>query len=290
MAYQTFGQTGSMYSANNCSHDGSEEFDTLFALTIGERKVHFCGSKEAKVLDNVGDDPVLIINLIGSKQKPVPPVITHSDLEYDFSKHEVKRNFKEIVIDCKDMNAPMLYPSFWLHLRQIIENDPINFKRVVCCCFGGHGRTGTALACLYLAFFDDTVKHAIKVVKKLYCDNAIESSTQEQYILACAKFFKVYFDAQSDDTRLTPLSIPKSKRARKPKGKTVVDATSNSEDALEFMEKVCFSCKKKDATVLESEIGDKTVMECDICYQERIKGAAQSGKTDLANIEDDRIV
>jgi protein-tyrosine phosphatase len=55
--------------------------------------------------------------------------------------------------------------------------------RTVCCCVGGHGRTGTALAALMLATDPQiTAKESINNVRKLHCENAIESDVQEKYL------------------------------------------------------------------------------------------------------------
>lgn len=48
-------------------------------------------------------------------------------------------------------------------------------------CIGGHGRTGTALACMAV-LAGVKPKNAVKWVKKNYCSHAVESSVQEWYV------------------------------------------------------------------------------------------------------------
>lgn len=55
-------------------------------------------------------------------------------------------------------------------------------------CVGGHGRTGTVLACLVL--LDDKSKDAISAVsfaRNAYCDRAIESYQQEWFVARFAE-------------------------------------------------------------------------------------------------------
>jgi protein-tyrosine phosphatase len=61
-------------------------------------------------------------------------------------------------------------------------------QRVELGCLGGHGRTGTALACL--AVMTGTPPHeAVALVRGTYCDRAIESPSQEEFV---AKFTPRY--------------------------------------------------------------------------------------------------
>lgn len=58
-------------------------------------------------------------------------------------------------------------------------------------CIGGHGRTGTILAIMYIASAEGKVngKEAYKFVKKTYCEHAIESEIQEWYIDYAAAYW-----------------------------------------------------------------------------------------------------
>ncbi len=56
-------------------------------------------------------------------------------------------------------------------------------------CIGGHGRTGTALACMGV-LSGMTAKEAVKHVKSTYCNNAIETREQEWWVQWFEAFIK----------------------------------------------------------------------------------------------------
>lgn len=299
---QYVGATGyTNYSVNNCTHDGHPDYDEFFTIILGStdknpgRSVVFVGSKEFKALDNVDDKSTLIIGMTGKKLSAPKDVIVHCDLKIDARKYELKKNFKEVAIDCTDMAAPRVFPSFWLELRREIEHG--DFEKIICYCMGGHGRTGTALVCLYLSFFSDNAVHAIKLIKRVYCKNAVESKEQVEYVAHCAKLFDQYFRKQEDGARLAPLVLPKRvKRVKETKKGTVVVVDANKynvgpteygddTDDPPFLDLICSICNLRDNTVMESEVNGSTIMECDNCYQDRIKSAALDGKLDFASAD-----
>lgn len=53
-------------------------------------------------------------------------------------------------------------------------------------CMGGHGRTGTTLACLLVLQGMNPVE-AIRGVQRRYCPEAVESVSQEQFVRLCAR-------------------------------------------------------------------------------------------------------
>ena len=92
----------------------------------------------------------------------------------------------ELLIDWKDGAAPPLRATFWLDLAKYI---PEHYNYLGVCCMGGHGRTGTALACLMLAYIKhgmwepkDPKKSIVELVRKAHCKEAIETATQTNYI------------------------------------------------------------------------------------------------------------
>jgi hypothetical protein len=75
-----------------------------------------------------------------------------------------------------DMTAPThVGLKFWTRLHGMLP------QHTAVACVGGHGRTGTALACLLVAD-GMTADDAIKTVRAKHCTKAIETVTQEQYI------------------------------------------------------------------------------------------------------------
>jgi protein-tyrosine phosphatase len=67
-------------------------------------------------------------------------------------------------------------------LRSLLERARVG-ERVEVGCLGGHGRTGTALACL-AAMTGSPPEDAVGWVREFYCDRAIETSEQEAFIAA----------------------------------------------------------------------------------------------------------
>jgi hypothetical protein len=75
-----------------------------------------------------------------------------------------------------DMTAPThVGLRFWVRLHGMLP------QRTAIACVGGHGRTGTALACL-LVVDGMAAEDAIKTVREKHCTKAIETIPQEQYI------------------------------------------------------------------------------------------------------------
>lgn len=80
-----------------------------------------------------------------------------------------------------DMTAPShVGIRFWQRLRDMLPG------KTCVCCVGGHGRTGTCLACLLVADGMDA-DEAISKVRKEHCERAIETPAQEQYVRELAK-------------------------------------------------------------------------------------------------------
>ena len=81
-----------------------------------------------------------------------------------------------IKLDWPDQGAPPVPFDWWEKLYQLIQDRK---WKVLFTCTGGHGRTGTAVACMYaLAGIDKPIKE----VRKHYCKSAVESLKQEDYI------------------------------------------------------------------------------------------------------------
>jgi protein-tyrosine phosphatase len=105
----------------------------------------------------------------------------------DFSWHPLWRNE---FITWPDYGIPT---DEELGLTQIYEAycRAIEGEMVEIGCIGGHGRTGTILAIMYIASAEGQVtgKEAFDFVKKNYCEHAIESDIQEWYINYASAFW-----------------------------------------------------------------------------------------------------
>jgi Swiss Army Knife protein, DSP-PTPase phosphatase domain len=91
---------------------------------------------------------------------------------------------EEIVLDWRDGAAIEFDAQFWIDLANYIRQNKMN---ALLFCSAGHGRTGTAAACLIMVLCDKTAREAIKWVRKNYCSLAIENLTQEEYIKLIGK-------------------------------------------------------------------------------------------------------
>ena len=80
----------------------------------------------------------------------------------------------------------------------LIGKTRSSFEKLEIACFGGHGRTGTLLACLLVSISaDNTAKKSIDRVRKEYCDKAIETKTQEDLI---KEYYKIKWEIKDGGT------------------------------------------------------------------------------------------
>lgn len=95
-----------------------------------------------------------------------------------------------IAIDWPDGGAPPLIPAFWSELLRLAEGS------VCVACVGSHGRTGTALAAMYMAQHAPTTPHltlaqVVRYIRKVHCDAAIETLEQIEYLETVADAYGV---------------------------------------------------------------------------------------------------
>lgn len=160
---------GSGYSP--CRHDPSPVF-AIDGITY-----HACsGNKVDPRWDGT------LINLKGDTHlvKPRPVVSVSADWEGILPVGGTDPWHDTIVVDWKDYQAPPVGWEFWetLHfnLRER-ESNPLLY------CVGGHGRTGTAMCSLMLVTgYVDKVKEALDHIHKNYCEQAVESTSQGEYL------------------------------------------------------------------------------------------------------------
>jgi protein-tyrosine phosphatase len=92
-------------------------------------------------------------------------------------------------IDWPDYQLPKRYVDSALTIIDVFNRAKNQGLWVEVGCIGGHGRTGTTLACMaVLAGLSH--KQAVKFVRKNYCDKAIEGSDQEWYVEWFQTFIK----------------------------------------------------------------------------------------------------
>jgi hypothetical protein len=215
----------------HCDHDPDEflkDTTTLKNSPFSIGKVAIIGATKSKIMSLSGKRKKrrLIVNCSGSAissasytPKPIEkPFMTipkgFEDFftqEYAWTMPEVQKTKlfygDEVVVDWPDNKAAPIHPRFWVDLLAKIKSDEFQAKYgdVVFCCFGGHGRTGTALASLALVagiyaakgvtFKSDpkrlpTLSEKAEVwIQHDYCKKAIESDDQTEYLACVEEYF-----------------------------------------------------------------------------------------------------
>ena len=97
-----------------------------------------------------------------------------------------------VQLNWADQAAPPVQPEFWpvlmKHFIQKKLDANLDIYRVGMACFGGHGRTGTALAA-FLISHGWTKDKAVKTVRKNHCQKSVESAAQHQYLGSVSDIF-----------------------------------------------------------------------------------------------------
>lgn len=145
----------------------------------------------------------LIINLdavykgLLSPPAPARPTVEASSeywgelQQYEFQgeqkeEEKPKKNAEIIDVRWADFKVPNLTAAFWYALWQKvekrIEEHPDQDYELLFTCQGGHGRTGTAMACFLAASGAYDPLTAIKWVRQYYCKSAVENRDQEKYL------------------------------------------------------------------------------------------------------------
>ena len=100
----------------------------------------------------------------------------------DMSCAEFLTGIRMIRLDWPDFGAPYVGRQFWIALLGDIAK--LGIKHVHCQCAGGNGRTGTMLSVIYQLATSKfkTVAELVAYIRSQYRDEAVESSSQFDYI------------------------------------------------------------------------------------------------------------
>jgi hypothetical protein len=164
-------------SSKGCIHDGKVVIAEVDGITLRGAQVKTLAKSVASDTQN------LIVNCTG---KPLMPIVVQpARMNLDTERAD------ELCLAISDFHAPRLGPGFWFQL--VAECHRLAINEITPCCDGGHGRTGTVLACLLIALSYNagirlSAKKAIEEVRARHCTHAIESAEQREYIDKVAKF------------------------------------------------------------------------------------------------------
>ena len=139
---------------------------------------------------NRGAQPELVdisINLTGKTEiEPIEITLNEKAKKLLGDIEKFQPEVAEIIIDWPDMGVIPAPRIWWEMLIERIERAATKTQkrlRVLIHCIGGHGRTGTALAiigCLLSLIPENECP--VEFIRKIYCQNAIETYSQIDYI------------------------------------------------------------------------------------------------------------
>lgn len=145
-------------------------------MEFGQRRVVFSGGGSGSWQD-VEETPSIVVCILDGAY-PVPP--PHMRVAKYFPKF--------VPVISPDYQAPRMPAQFWRDLVDDIRTDK-TITRVHFQCQGGHGRTGTFMS-IVLGLLTTgkegpkykTTKELIEKVREFYCEKAVESKAQVEYI------------------------------------------------------------------------------------------------------------
>lgn len=129
--------------------------------------------------DTSGWDLIISLSSVGAPKNPVT-YIQNDGPEASFFSDKVMKPYvpPRLKVEWPDRGVPHLNKEWWHEF----VNELKGFKgKVAVHCQGGHGRTGTFLAIVGTLCAQIKGDH-VKWVRKHYCDEAVESNSQLDYI------------------------------------------------------------------------------------------------------------
>lgn len=168
------------------TYGGYSQFDFTGRCHLGQRPVMRIG-KSTIVAGRFADmkdrhDWSLRIRLSDSEYMRIDTMVTANEEAWAILPQgllELKQP-PTLDIEWQDYQAPDLSREWWMQLVSAIRKLPKG--QVGIYCYGGHGRTGTALAILASLSGVTKQKDPIAFVRKKYCSEAVESWSQLAYI------------------------------------------------------------------------------------------------------------
>lgn len=159
-----------MFYVEQCKHEPE------YVMTVDE--VNYHGASKRGAREFFGD---LMINFTNVPDIPsavkIPQLAEHLNIGFE----------EEIMVSWPDFVVPSVRPTFWEALHQYIRDN--KWETVCFHCEAGHGRTGTALACMLIAIQGYTPEEAVWHVRTHYCTEAVETYDQVEYLQSIDKYY-----------------------------------------------------------------------------------------------------
>lgn len=167
------GKAGAAVARVWCNHPATKKL-----FTIGASDIYAGARWDCK---QSAQDAELTLDLTGMTRDEA--IITPP--RYSALRDYVTTVSPTITLNWPDHGLPPVVNQFWLELVKLLPAG-----KVVVCCVGGHGRTGTALAALLIVTANLDAKTAIEFVWANHCQQAIETKGQQSYLDQLAAWWK----------------------------------------------------------------------------------------------------
>jgi hypothetical protein len=172
----TSGNTYESFLANDHSHNIS------YVAKLGAFQIYAATKSNIELADAQDIDLVVncsqsALNARTSKYKLVDGPTCFDELG------SLVYQFTEVSFDWDDGRDFPATIKFWKRFREICEEK--NYHRLLFTCFGGHGRTGTALSAFLLAnskYYPNNGELLVDQLRLHYCKEAVETLIQENYL------------------------------------------------------------------------------------------------------------
>ena len=158
--------TGAAYVPKKwCQHYGE-------VVGIAGPNHKFCGAVHHQV--DIPCDAAAIVDCTGKGFKDDTFYIPE---QFKALRDHVQKLPPVIALPWPDHGLPPVKFSFWPTLLRTLPHG-----RIIVCCVGGHGRTGTTLALMSVMLENRTGYDAIHTLRETYCDQAVETKGQVAYV------------------------------------------------------------------------------------------------------------
>lgn len=259
-----YNQTGAGWSGStSCPHEGIA-LDVAFKL----RGLTFAGSKAA----NVKSVPDFILDFSDSSWVAKDQEFMKDIKLASTVPTEVKDRLKKLegftqpplaimTFKWADQGAPIATLDFWTELIPTMEELLLEYRQrktgsIVLCCMGGHGRTGTGMASILVACGGYRVGQAVQMIRDDYCESAVESQKQIDYLYDLEKAAAEKFTAGERAKMRAGVSRPNADYViRKKESKAADKATKDAEDAAKAATKSAATAEESKVIVVPGATG-----------------------------------